>query len=161
MMKDYNPFTTAALVIGLAVAASGGAFAAAESSHRDHGSIVEEMTLNDGQKWQTDHALRAGMTGIREEVSVALQRVHDGDLAAAEYAALAGNVEQHVDDIINDCKLPPEADMQLHIALTEILGGIDLMREGDERHRGVAAVVRALNAYGDHFDHPGWQPLRH
>lgn len=160
-MNDYNRFAAAALVIGLAVAASGGTFAATEGSHQGHGSSVEEMTLDDGRKWQTDEPLRAGMTGIREEIALALPRVHDGELTADEYAVLAGNLEQHVDDIINDCKLPPEADMQLHIALTEILGGIDTMREGDERDRGVVAVVRALTAYGDHFDHPGWQPLRH
>lgn len=159
-MKGHSRFVAAALVAGLAVAASGGALAAAERSHQDHGGGLHEMTLNGGEKWQSDDALRAGMSGIRTELSAVLPRVHQGSVTAAEYAALADKVEQHVDQIITNCRLPPEADIQLHVALTEVLSGVDLMREQDSRQQGLLAVAEALNAYGDHFDHPGWEPLR-
>lgn len=160
-MKGYSRIAAAVLAVGLATAASGGALAAAEGGHESHGNNIQEMTLNDGQKWQTDDALRTGMSGIRAVLAEALPRVHRGDFTAAEYTALAEEVEQNVDHIVTNCKLPEQADVQLHIALTEIFGGIDVMKEDTGQQQGVVAVIRALDAYGDHFDHPGWQPLPH
>ena len=54
------------------------------------------------------------------------------------------------------CKLPEEADAQLHVVLAEILEGVDAMRVGPDRLGGARRVVRALEAYGRHFDHPNW-----
>ena len=33
------------------------------------------------------------------------------------------------------------------------------MKEEGGQEQGAAAIVQALNAYGDHFDHPEWKPL--
>ncbi len=33
------------------------------------------------------------------------------------------------------------------------------MEAGSEPRAGAVLVVEALNAYGEHFEHPGWQPL--
>ena len=30
------------------------------------------------------------------------------------------------------------------------------MRSADGREKGAVIIVQALNAYGEHFDHPGW-----
>jgi hypothetical protein len=35
------------------------------------------------------------------------------------------------------------------------------MKENDQKEEGATAIVQALNAYGDHFDHSDWKPLAH
>ena len=61
--------------------------------------------------------------------------------------------QEQVDFVVANCKLPEEADAQLHVVLAEILEGVDTMRAGADRLGGARRVVRALEAYGRHFDH--------
>jgi hypothetical protein len=35
------------------------------------------------------------------------------------------------------------------------------MKEPNGQEQGAVAIVQALYAYGDHFDHPDWKPLGH
>jgi hypothetical protein len=60
------------------------------------------------------------------------------------------------DDVTANCKLPEEADAQLHIVLAEIIEGIDVIKTGADRLRGAMRVVLALEVYGRNFDHPDW-----
>jgi hypothetical protein len=66
-----------------------------------------------------------------------------------------------VDDVVANCQLPEDADQQLHLILEEILDGIAAMKEPTGTFQGAVKVVRALELYGAHFDHGGWQPLEH
>ena len=84
-----------------------------------------ELTLNNGQKWQTDEALRTGMSQIREVVDASLPPIHAGRYSAADLSTLADWVQEQVDFVVANCKLPEEADLQLHLALTQILDGIN------------------------------------
>ena len=64
---------------------------------------------------------------------------------------------------MENCKLDPKADAQLHIVIGEILGGVDAAqgKEGDKaRAAGVVNIAQALNTYGRHFDHSGWQSIQ-
>lgn len=36
---------------------------------------------------------------------------------------------------------------------------VSTMREGGDPEAGAVKVVEALDAYGDYFEHPGWQKL--
>jgi hypothetical protein len=117
-----------------------------------------ELRLDNGQKWQTDEALRTGMSRIRDAIDAALPLVHADRYGAADFSALADRVQEQVDYVVANCKLPEEADIQLHLALAQVLDGINAMKVGDQE-QGVAAIVQALNAYGGHFDHPEWKPL--
>jgi hypothetical protein len=157
-MIAFNMLTAALVAAGIAVAAPVAPVSAAGTDHSGHGEGVLEMSLNHGRKWQTDEPLRVGMSGIRAAVAEALPRMHGG-LTAAGYAALADRVQGHLDDIVTNCRLPEEADLQLHVAVAEIYAGIDLMKEQDRQPQGVVTLVRALDAYGEHFEHPGWQTL--
>jgi len=127
-----------ALAVTLAFA---GPAAYGQAAH-DHGHAADEakLVLNHGQKWPTDAPLRQGMENIRAAV-------HKG----LEHDALAKAVETEVAGIVQNCKLPPEADAQLHIVIAELMAGA-------EAH-DVKRVAGALNAYGEHFDHPGWKRL--
>jgi hypothetical protein len=140
------------LMMGLAEAVS------ATGPH-GHGAPALELTLNNGQKWQTDQVLRTGMSQIREVVDASLPPIHAGRYSAADLSTLADWVQEQVDFVEANCKLPEEADLQLHLALTQILDGVNTMKEEGSQELGAAAIVQALNAYGDHFDHPEWKPL--
>jgi hypothetical protein len=38
---------------------------------------------------------------------------------------------------------------------------MEAMKAGSHREEGAVKVVEALNAYGKHFNHPGWKPIKH
>ena len=151
----------ALVALGLAFGISGSGLAATENAHEGHGAAAVEMTLNNGQKWPTDEALRRGMSGIRSALASALPRIHEGRFTPQEFSTLADRVQAHVDDVVANCKLPEDADLQLHVALEHILEGTGAMKAKADQDKGAVAVLQALNAYGEHFDHPGWTPLGH
>lgn len=159
-MVINNPLASAVVVLGLTIGLSGAAFAAPHG-HDGHGAPAIEMKLNNDRKWQTDEALRTGMSRIHAELGTALPLIHSGRYSAAEFSALGDRVQEQVDYVVANCKLPEEADLQLHVALTQVLDGISAMKGKTGQEQGAIAILQALNAYGDHFDHPGWKPLAH
>ncbi|WP_373048736.1 hypothetical protein [Vulgatibacter sp.] len=129
--------------------------------HHDHGAPAGKLVLNAGAKWGTDAALRAGMEAFQHTLAEAIPAIHDGSFTPAQYAALAGNLEKQLASIMSQCKLPPEADAQLHILLVEFFGGIEAMKGEGDRMKGAVRIVRGLGTYGKFFEHPGWKPLVH
>jgi len=129
-----------ALVLAVALAFAAPAFAA-EVAH-SHGQAAEEakLVLNQGKKWQTDAPLRQGMENIRAVVA-----------KGTKAEALAKAVETEVAGIVQNCKLEPAADEQLHIVIAELMAGAEA--------KDAERVAKALNAYGEHFDHAGWKRL--
>jgi hypothetical protein len=160
-MVTNNSLARALIALGLTAGLFGPALAAAPQGHESHGASAIELRLNNGQKWQTDEALRTGMSRIRDALDAALPLIHAGRYGAAEFSALADRVQEQVDYVVANCKLPEEADLQLHVALTRVLDGVNAMKEPNGQEQGAVAIVQALYAYGDHFDHPDWKPLGH
>jgi len=124
----------------LASMAAPHAMAQAEHEHaHDHAqAAVGQLKLNDGKKWATDAPLRAGMAAIE-----------------TAFEALAGRIDAQVNSIVANCKLPPEADANLHYVIADLSQGVGLMRGGDPartRHDGAALVHGALRAYDTFFD---------
>lgn len=155
-MTFMKPLAAAALAVALV---SGPALAASEHAHGGHGVSAVELRLNDGQKWPTDEALRKGMSEMRSLLATSLGRIHAGQFTPVDYAGLAERLQQQVDYVTVNCKLPEEADEQLHVVLVEVIEGMEAMKTGAERSEGALRAVAALNAYGRHFDHPDWTPL--
>jgi hypothetical protein len=151
-------FSTRGLAVALALglALSGPASAATEHAHGSHGAAALQLTLDNGQKWPTDEALRQGMGEMRRMLATSLGRLHAGEFTPADYAALADRVQAQADYVTANCKLPEDADTQLHVVLGAILEGLAAMRAGADRLQGALRVVRALEAYGGHFDDPDW-----
>lgn len=146
------------LLAGAAVAAEPAHTHAGHAGHAGHNAL----TLDHGRPWATDATLRQGMAHIRAAIADALPGIHHGTASADDYRALAAKVEGDVGSIFAGCHLPPAADAQLHIVLSQVVDGVDRMRNGDSdaaRHAGVERVIHALDAYGKHFDDPGFQPL--
>jgi hypothetical protein len=136
---------------------------AAGAEHHDHGATPAKLELNAGKKWATDEPLRAGMSAIREKVAAALPAAHAGKLAPERYDALAGEINAQVADIVRNCKLEPKADAQLHVVIGQLAESAEALegkRQGQERAAGLVHAAQALNAYGKHFQHAGWKPVK-
>ena len=138
----------------------------AQSAH-DHGSAAQhELKLNQGHKWGTDAPLRKGMDAIRGLVAPKLETAHAGKLSADQYKQLAGQVEAEIAGIVQNCKLEPAADEQLHLVIADIGAGLDTMNgktAGAKPVDGLLKVTHAINQYQTYFDHPGFRaiPIAH
>ena len=151
-----------ALLLALALSSPLAALAAADA--HDHGKPApHKLELNAGKKWGTDDALRQGMSAIRASVSQTLPTAHSGKATPAEYDAFGKDVTAQISYIVENCKLDPKADEQLHIIVGDIMNGVEAAegKQGDKkRASGVVKVAQAANAYGKHFDHAGWQAIK-
>jgi hypothetical protein len=158
-MKTFRHAATGLLCLFLAL--FGQAYAEA-AQHAGHGLGSAKLSLNHGKKWATDEPLRKGMETLRAAFAEHLHAIQKGKLPAAEFKALGEKTEKEVGNIIAQCKLEPEADAMLHLIITDMISGADIMTgkvKGSPR-AGAHKVVAALNNYGRYFDHPGWNSLR-
>jgi hypothetical protein len=154
-------FFRVALAASLAIGATAFAQAAGGHSHAGANATKLEVKLNQGRKWASDDALRAGMGQIRQDMTASLPKIHKGAFKPTEFDALAGKVQAQVDHITANCKLPEDADLVLHGILEQVLDGIGAMKGAERRSAGAVKVVEALNVYGKTFEHPGWKPVGH
>ncbi len=132
------------------------------ATHAHDGASEHELSLNQGRKWATDDALRTGMGRIRGLVEPRLAAAHAGKLGAAQYRELATQVETEVGGIVAHCKLEPAADAMLHLVIADLAAGTEAMAGKNARLRpaqGLVHLAQAVNAYGSHFDHPGFKPI--
>lgn len=147
-----------------ALAAPLPAFAVSHSQHAD--GMSHKLALNAGKKWATDAPLRKAMSTLRQSIAGTLTLVHSGKETSAAFDASAKEVTAQVSYMVSNCKLEPKADAQLHVLISAMMKGAEVLegkQPGVQRAAGLVAVARALNAYGEHFSHPGWQAidLRH
>lgn len=124
----------ATLLIALGLTAGLPAAALAASGHAGHAPAAAalELRLDNGARWRTDDALRTGVSRIRAELDAVLPAIHSNRFTAGEYVRLGDRVDAEIEYVAANCK-PPED--------------------------GAKALVEALKAYGEHFDHPGWAPM--
>lgn len=139
--------------LAITVALAFGAPLAYGQAGHDHGHAASEaqLVLNQGKKWPTDAPLRQGMENIRTALG-----------GGMKYGALATKVSTEVAGIVQNCKLEPEADAQLHLVIADIMAGVEMLEgkvKGETRRAGAERIARALDAYGEHFDHAGWKRL--
>lgn len=133
--------------------------AATEHQH-GQGAAPAKLQLDHGKKWKTDEPLRRGMASIREIVHGAPAPLHKGTAKPEAYAEVGSRVEADVGRIVKECKLPPEADAQLHLVIADVIAGADAMKGAKDAKSGRAGLVKvdgALKSYAKHFDHPGWK----
>lgn len=152
----------AALGVALALAFGGPALASGDAHEHAHGAHEAKLVLDHGRKWPTDEPLREGMSAIRNAVAKDVKAIHANEAKPEQYRALAKKVEAEVAGIVQNCRLEPEADAQLHIVIAELLAGAEAMQgkeEGVKPRAGAERVAKALNAYGEHFAHEGWKRL--
>ena len=142
---------------------------AADNAHEHHhapqSSVMPQHDAHANQPakhWETDAALREGMTRIRTALADNMAAMHDQSLNADGYNALATTLESALSGIFANCKLPPAADAELHKILLPMHAAVGQMQKAStqqERHQAAQTVLNSLGDYGKTFDHPGWQPL--
>lgn len=147
-------------VVVAATFGAGMLWAASEPEQREHHSEHHagalELVLNDGARWATDEALRAGMNGIFKAFDQAHDAYRAGELETEGVAALAEQVEDRVNFMFANCNLPADADAELHKLLAAAFGAAATLRQSDNPHDGLHELHALLKAYGEHFEHPGW-----
>ena len=152
------------IALMLALALSSPLAVLAASDAHDHGkSAPHKLELNAGKKWGTDDALRKAMSGIQASVTQTLPAAHAGKASAADYDAFGKDVTAQVTYMVENCKLDPQADAQLHIIVADLMNGVEAAqgKQGEKkRASGVVKVAQAANAYGKHFDHAGWKAIQ-
>jgi hypothetical protein len=139
-MLNSKRLASALLAIGLASFA-GGTLAASPYSDDGHGAAVQELRLDQGKRRPTDKALRQGMSDIRAAMASAFPPIHMGQFSSAQYGALVAKIQERVDYVVGNCRLPEEADAQLHVVLMEIVAGTEAIRSGPDRPRGAMQVI--------------------
>lgn len=163
-MKTPNWTLLTSAVAAVAMAAALGTPTLAQTATHDHSAAeLHKLTLNQGRKWATDEPLRAGMGSIRGLVEPQLAAAHAGKLTAAQYGELAAQIETAVGGIVANCKLEPKADAMLHLVIADLGAGTDTMAGKNPKLRpalGLVKVAQAVNQYSNHFDHPGFKPIR-
>jgi len=145
-------------LVALAFAASP-SFAAVEHSH-EHAQ-VQELTLDHGRKWPTDETLRTQMEGLRTALAKHQRGDKHAPLSRENARALGLRVEQGVVTILRECRLGPDADRNLHVIVAELVQSSDVLQgkvPGDSAE-ATRRARHALEAYGRHFEHPGWKRL--
>lgn len=167
-MKHTAPGALGTLLLVAGLGLASGSYAAGTHGHEHeaaHGhDAAVTLQLNAGKKWETDAALRQSMAQIRRAIDASLPKIHDNQLAAAGYGALAAQVEGEVGNIVKNCKLEPKADAQLHLIVADLLAGAEQMAgkvKHTKRQDGAVKVIGALSNYAKYFDDPRFTPLEH
>lgn len=154
-MRTVKPFTAFAVALALALGVPG--IAAAQShGHDAHGETAFEITLDDGAKWQGDENMITGMNAIHGTMTANLDAIHNSTLPVDAAKQIAADIQKQLDFMVENCVLKPEVDEQFHVVLGEVMTGVASLEAG-EVETGAVTIVRALNAYGEHFEHPGWR----
>lgn len=150
------------LLIAIALSISASTAIAQAAAHEQHGATHAVLELDAGQKWATDAPLRQGMSTIHKAVSTALPAAQSGKMTTAQYDAFANDMTGQFTYIVQNCKLEPKADAQLHVLLGNIMTGITIAKgeeKGQDRNLGVIKVAQSVNDYGKYFDQTDLKPI--
>ncbi|NMM29161.1 MAG: hypothetical protein HHJ12_18260 [Glaciimonas sp.] len=151
------------LLLAIALALPLTTLASEALKHEHDAAVHTQLELNAGKKWATDIPLRQAMNSIRTTVATTLPAAHAGKLTPKQYDAFGNDITAQITYIVQNCKLAPEADAQLHIIVGDIMNGIDTAagkQPDQKRALGVVKVAQSLNSYGDYFDHAAWQAIK-
>lgn len=132
---------------------------AATHAHDEHDDAA--LSLNNGEQWETDEALRHGMLEIRAAVAMLTPAFESGQLNQVQAHQLSEAVHGSVNTMIEQCQLTPEADANLHSILAELLKGTAALEAAPLSSEGLPALQGALEAYGHYFNHAGWEGDEH
>ncbi len=119
------------------------------------------LSLNNGELWETDEALRHGMLEIRAAVTMLTPAFESGQLNQTQAHQLSEAVQGSVNTMIEQCELAPEADANLHSILAELLKGSAALESAPLSSAGIPVLQGALESYEHYFNHVGWQGDEH
>jgi hypothetical protein len=147
----------AAALLGLAAAAGAQEADHAQADHSMHASgELELQRPADRNKWESDESLREGMRRLSAAFEAHHAAYREDRFGSEQAEQLAASIDDAVNFMFANCRLPADADAELHKLLAAALGAARHLRESDEPHRGLHRLQRVLQAYPDHFEHPDW-----
>lgn len=124
--------------------------------HEMHASAQLDLQRPQSGQWASDESLRQGMSELKAAFEPAHAAYRDESFDAGRASELADTIEEKVNFMFANCRLPADADAELHKLLAGALGAAKSLRESDDRHEGLHQLHRVLQTYGDYFEHPGW-----
>lgn len=151
--------TITGMVLSLTAVTTMAAPANNEHEHDGHGSM--ELRLDNGSKWAVDAPLSRAMNNIGSAMHKEIGAIHSGELAEEKYAALAKKINNEVNYMVENCKLEPEADAQLHLVIAELMEGSTAMENKANARYGAVKVMGAIESYVTYFDDPNFKPIEY
>lgn len=137
-----------ALVLGLPAAS-------ALAQQHAHATAAASTTAAPAQRYATDATLRRQMREIHGVVQ-SLGHPVRGQISPELPTRSADAVTGHVNTIIVNCKLPPDADEALHHIIGPLLQDASALKAGPRRLEAIAGMRKALDQYARQFDDPGF-----
>lgn len=162
-MRKFTTCSTAAILAltGIVSAQPDHEHAADHSQHQPSAADSElKLNLDDGERWATDESLRSGMAGIHAAFEASHTEFEHDAFGPGEASALADTIEEQVNFMVANCRLPPAADAELHKLLAAALAAADTLRNSNDPHAGLHKLHQVLDAYSAHFDHPDWDMMK-
>lgn len=129
-----------------------------EHEHAGHGEM--QLTLDHGQRWETDAPLREGMERIRVAVNKA-QQADGKKLNSARAKILATATEEGIAFMFENCNLEPAPDANLHILLARLSAAATAVKADPIAADGLPQMLEVLDLYPQYFNHPKWQAAEH
>lgn len=125
--------------------------------HAAHSGAELDLARPESGRWASDESLRQGMSELRSAFEPHHAAYKAGNFDADQAAELANTVEENVNFMFANCRLPADADAELHKLLAAALGAAQSLRESDDLHEGLHQLHQVLKAYPEYFDHAGWR----
>ncbi|WP_085300545.1 hypothetical protein [Cognaticolwellia mytili] len=129
--------------------------------HQHHAMNKQTLQLDHGKKWSIDESLHKGMSNIRQMLMLNLDDIHYDKFSKQQFLMLANKVDQQLSYLFEHCKLPAQADAQLHLLLAKIMKGSGLMKGSENPKYGAILLIQALQDYPVYFDDINWQKITH
>ena len=124
-------------------------------AHPKAGYVPVSAPQAASRRHATDAPLREGMQGIRAAVD-ALGHYEHGHMGPEQAAILAGQVQGHVNAIIANCRLAPEADAALHAIIVPLTTHAAALKADPSKLDEIPPMRQALGDYAARFDDPGF-----
>jgi hypothetical protein len=112
---------------------------------------------------QTDPSLRSGMEAIRASIIENHTLITHRRMPVAMARSFAASVEQAVGGIRESTAIPSEARAVLDPLLRTIEASATAIGAGGDsiaQMDALFAMTKALETYGQTFDHPDWKPIQ-
>ena len=117
-----------------------------------HATPSASIAAEPAQRYATDATLRQQM----REIHGVVQTLEHDQVTPERAARLADQVTGHVNTIIVNCKLPPDADEALHHIIGPLLQDASALKADPQRRDAIAGMRKALDQYARQFDDPGF-----
>ena len=122
--------------------------------HAAHHPAPPAVVVVNAQRWAADETLHQHMRGVRAAVE-ALDHYERGHMGPEQAIVIVTQMERHVDEIIAQCKLAPDADAALHAILAPLMTGAASLKSDPKRIDVIPSMREAMAQYERQFDYAG------